>query len=335
MKFFKPYKSYIKTLISASLCVCAVSVSGAEKTVQLVLWRGETDAERGFMDYLKEQNDLDINFVISNANKDKTSIAGFVDDINANQPDLVYSFGTTVSLKVAGSEVEGYQLDDIPLVFNIVSDPIGAGLVSSFDQHPRNLTGTSHLVPLQTQLNAIEDLGDFKHIGVFYNTEEKNSQLLVQKLDANLTKSKQFIFSTYAVDARDGAESLDSQIATLIKQAQLNGVDIIYLPSDSYLISNAKVLKDHASPKSLPIFSATEGPVKNGHALVGLVSTYYLVGKFAGFKAAQILRGKAAKDIPIETLKRFNFMTNMDVAKLTDFYPPATVLRSSVIYPER
>ena len=312
------------------LLVSTVSFAD-QKTVFMVLWRGETDAEQGFMDYLQSQKDLDIEFVITNANKDKTVVPGFVEQIRQQQPDLVYTFGTTVSLSVAGSQAAGDNLGDIPLVFNIVSDPIGAGLVTQFEEHHRNLTGASHLVPLTTQLNAIADLGEFSHIAVFFNQEEKNSQLQVSKLQSTLEESGQFKLTRFAIDS---SQPLLPQLTSYVDQAVKTGVDIFYLPSDSYMISNGALLADLARELGLPIFSATEGPVKSGHALVGLVSKYYLVGNFAGFKAAQILRGTPARDIPIETLKRFNFMVNMDVAKAVDFYPPATVLRNSVIYPQ-
>ncbi|MCY3769738.1 MAG: ABC transporter substrate-binding protein [Gammaproteobacteria bacterium] len=321
----------VKPIIGLLLLLVSTVGFADPKTVFMVLWRGETDAERGFMNYLQSQNDLDIEFVITNANKDKATIPGFVEQIRQQQPDLVYTFGTTVSLSVAGSQAAGDNLGDIPLVFNIVSDPIGAGLVTRFEQHDRNLTGASHLVPLATQLNAIADLGEFSHIAVFFNQEEKNSQLQVNKLQSILDESKQFKLTRFAIDSD---RPLLPQLTSYVDQAVKTGVDIFYLPSDSYMISNGELLADLAGKLGLAIFSATEGPVKSGNALVGLVSKYYLVGNFAGFKAAQILRGTPAKDIPIETLKRFNFMVNMDVAKAIDFYPPATVLRNSAIYPQ-
>ena len=83
----------------------------------------------------------------------------------------------------------------------------------------------------------------------------------------------------------------------------------------------------------LPTFSATEG-VLNASApiLTGLVSSYYAIGQFAGFKASQVLaQGIRARDIPIETLTRYSFIVRMDVAKALAFLPPVSLFNHATI----
>ena len=66
--------------------------------------------------------------------------------------------------------------------------------------------------------------------------------------------------------------------------------------------------------------------------LTGLVSSYYTIGQFAGFKAEQILgRGVRARDIPIETLTRYSFIVRMEVAKALGFLPPVSLFNHAVI----
>jgi len=65
------------------------------------------------------------------------------------------------------------------------------------------------------------------------------------------------------------------------------------------------------------------------------VSHYYNVGLFAGFKAEKILlRSTRAGDIPIETLKRFSFLVNMETARKINFYPPVMILKFAEIIKE-
>jgi len=82
-----------------------------------------------------------------------------------------------------------------------------------------------------------------------------------------------------------------NRLAIRFKKA---GVSMLYLPSDSLVISNAKMLVTAIQQTGIPVFSATETPIRKGGALIGVVSNYWVVGQFAGFKALEILRDHRA-----------------------------------------
>jgi len=307
-----------------------------QKVIYMALFRGVTEAEQGFMDYLNSQVGLDVTYVFADAESDRENVANFPEDIRRIKPDLIYTFGTTVTLTIAGTEADANANDnitDIPIVFNIVADPVGAGLVNQMNNPSgRNLTGTSHLVPIPTQVNAIQELGEFKHIGVLYNANEQNSILQVKNIQQVIESG------TTGMDITSFAIDSDVDPAVAIRQAVSRAgdmnVDILYLPSDSYLIANGELIAVAASAEQIPIFSATDGPVQAGHALAGLVSKYYLVGQFAGFKALQILQGAQVSEVPIETLTKFNTVINLDMADKVDYYPPVNLLLNATLYRE-
>jgi putative ABC transport system substrate-binding protein len=104
--------------------------------------------------------------------------------------------------------------------------------------------------------------------------------------------------------------------------------DFIYLPSDSSLIERAATIVGMASGAKIPVISATEGPIRDDGALVGLVSNYYNVGAFAAHKAEQILVGRQpVGQLPIETLQRFALVVNMTTAIQLGIYPPLDLIR--------
>jgi putative tryptophan/tyrosine transport system substrate-binding protein len=81
-------------------------------------------------------------------------------------------------------------------------------------------------------------------------------------------------------------------------------------------------------PSSSWRVSATEGPIREDGALMGLVSNYANAGAFPGYKAEQILRGKeAVRNIPIETLQRFTLLVNMTTAVQLGVYPPLDLIK--------
>ena len=83
-----------------------------------------------------------------------------------------------------------------------------------------------------------------------------------------------------------------------------------------------------ATAARIPVISATEGPIRDDGAFVGLVSNYYNAGAFAAHKAEQILVGKQrAGQLPIETLQRFALVVNMTTAVQLGIYPPLDLIR--------
>ena len=82
----------------------------------------------------------------------------------------------------AGKVDPAVHVTDIPVVFNIVADPVGAGLAPAFAATGRNLTGVSHLVPMADQLKAMQRFRQVTKLGVIYNVSEPNSRLAVAQL---------------------------------------------------------------------------------------------------------------------------------------------------------
>ncbi|MFA9460246.1 ABC transporter substrate-binding protein [Thiohalorhabdus methylotrophus] len=296
-------------------------------TIFMVLWRGMTDAERGFQAYFRE-NDIPVKYIVRNAAKDLDRLEGIREEIKRVRPDLVYTFGTTVTSRIAGTarrEHADKYVTDIPVVFNIVADPLGAGLTRSLERTGRNLTGTSHSVPLSSQLKTLRRIEPVEKLGALYNPLERNSALAVQEL-ARLARERGMEFHSVNVRVRD-AKPQRSSISHKVAALAEKGVRFVYLPSDSFLISNAEAVVQAIHDRGMITFSATEGPISDAGAFVGIVSLYFNVGKFAGHKAARILvDGKDPASIPIETLERYTILVNMRTARKLDYFPPVPVL---------
>lgn len=328
-------KVLIAALLAAATVAPALAADEGKYQVYMALWRGVTDAERGFMAYFKE-NGIPVEFIMRNAEEDKTRIPGFVEEVKQTRPDLVYTFGTTMTVMMAGRHGEqdpARHVSEVPVVFNIVADPLGAKLSGEMAGTGRNLTGASHTVPLETQVAAIATLGEFKTIGAIYNPLEANSRLAVDKLEA-LFQGKGVKVVRGAVPVENDRPVLE-RIPEVVARFAAEGVDLAYLPSDSFLISNAAEVVEKIHNAGIPTFSATESPIRKGGALIGIVSNYFTVGKFAGFKARQILEGRPAGEVPIETLAKYTFLVNLDTMRALRYYPPVTVLQFAEVIGQR
>jgi putative ABC transport system substrate-binding protein len=312
-------------LLTAALAAGALAQTKSF-TVMLIMFRGATPAEQGFTDYLKSR--LPVRFIMHDANGARAKVKEFVAEAKSQRVDLIYTFGTSVTLDTVGALNKtdpDIHAVDIPVVFNIVADPVGAGLASAWAATGRNLTGVSHLVPMPDQLRAMERFGKVRKLGVIYNSLEANSLLAVEQLRQH---ADQFQYELIEAPLRSGQRPDDSEIGEAMRRLIESKPDFVYLPSDSSLIERASAIIGPATAARVPVISATEGPIRHDGALMGLVSNYANAGAFAGYKAEQILLGKTPVErIPIETLQRFTLVVNMKTAVQLGVYPPLDLIK--------
>src|SRR5262249_24969208 len=149
-----------------------------------ITYRGRTEVEDGFDDYLAS-NGVAVELTERDAAKDVARIPGFVEEIRQAKPDLVYTWGTPVTLGVAGrydAPDKAKFITDIPIVFALVASPEGSGLVADRAKPGRNITGAVHVVPTDTQLRAMRSYRPIERLGVLYTATEQNSVSIVEEL---------------------------------------------------------------------------------------------------------------------------------------------------------
>ncbi len=318
-----------RVLLLALGCALAAPALATEAphTVMMLLYRGVTEAEKGFMDYLKSR--IPVEFVLRDAGADGVKIEEFVREAKRIRPTLVYTFGTTVTLAAVGrvGKVEPERhITDIPVVFNIVADPVGAGLARGFVATGRNLTGVSHLVPLTAQLMTMQRVRPVKRLGVVYNPHEANSVLSIKQLKQH-ADTYGYTLIDVALTTKAGTKVTSIDVASAVRAVLNASPDFIYLPSDSSLIQQAAAIVGPSKAAGVPIISATESPIRREGALMGLVSSYYNAGTYAGYMAEQIIVGKkSAGSIPVDTLQRFTLLMNMSSATELGVYPPLDLI---------
>lgn len=311
---------------SKPFLVRSANAQRSSHLVMLILFRGQTAAEEAFMLYLKER--LPVEFLIRDIDGDRTKIRQFLNEARQRRVDLVYTFGTTVTQEVVGvlgSVDRNRHLVDIPVVFNIVADPVGAGLADGLAPTGRNVTGVSHLVPLRDQISAMQRFATIRKLGVIYNVAEVNSLLAVVQLRqlANILE-----YELVEAPLGTGHRPSTTEIEQAMERMLSGRPDFVYLPSDSSMIANAQTIVRLATAAKVPVISATESPIYEAGALVGMVTKYVNAGAFAGYKAEQILlKRQAVGAIPIERLQRYSLVINMNAAAQLGIYPPLDLLR--------
>lgn len=301
----------------------AANRAGRPPRIYAITFRGMTDVERGFEEYFAQRK-IPVEMIYRDLNRDPTRMPGFLEEIRALKPDLVYTWGTSVTLGVVGPHdaVQPSHISDIPVVFTLVAAPVLAKIAPDLKSSRRNVTGVTHVAPTQAQVKAMADYRPFDAVGVLYTPTEKNSVVVLEEL-RRLGKERGFrtVERTFRLDANKKPSAEGA--ADLVREIKDGGAQWLYLPPDSFLGTLAEgVIIPAAMDVRLPTFASTEQLMQAG-ALSGLVSRYHSIGQFTAFKAEQIVMGKLAPaDIPIETLKRFSFQVRMPVAQRLQLPPP-------------
>ena len=323
-------------LLAALLCLGLALLAGSPAwaadapqkpfRIYMALWRGWEEAAQGFKDYFTNQN-IPVELIIRDAGQDKAKLAEFVAEAKRLKVDLVFTWGTTVTEEMLGryDEVDpANHIADIPAVFAIVSQPLG-GVVPSLTSSGRNITGTTYLVPTETQMNLIQSYRPIKRLGVVFNPLERNARVAIDELTA-IGEKVGFTVATSAVEVEDGKPK-PASIPSKVAEMKAAGVDFLYIPPDTFLNVNRDILTGAALDLGIPTFAAGENPVLTSKALFGGVYRYYTVGQLTAYKAEQILvHHVKPQDIPIDAPKRLSIIINMQVVRQLGIYPPMTLL---------
>ena len=101
-------------------------------------------ATKGFKQALKDKG-IKAKYDEQNAEADMNNTQTIAKNFVGNKVDLIFANATPSAVSALNAT------KDIPIVFTSVTDPIGAGLVKSFDQPGKNITGTTDNHPDATK----------------------------------------------------------------------------------------------------------------------------------------------------------------------------------------
>jgi len=306
--------------------------------IVMVTYRGWTDTDQGFKDYF-ESHRIPVELTVLDAEREQYRLTDFVQEIKELHPDLVYTWGTAVTLGILGrydTPVPEAFVRDIPAVFANVSYPVQSGLVPSLQGSGRAITGSTYLVPLEVQLRAIRSYRPLSVLGVIYNPKETNSLNVVEQLRTLAAGDDGFRLVERPVTLDVVGRPLPDSLPGLVTEVAQAGAEFLYIPPDSFLSRHKLALTAAAVDAHLPTFAAAEGTLEESRAMMGLISRYYNIGKLTAHLATRILVGQEdPASIPIASLARYSLVLNMDVIRELAFYPPIDLLQISEIEDSR
>lgn len=319
----------LKAALVAACAAFAPAAQAAEHNVHMVVWRGCEEACNAFIRYF-EDRDLPVAVQVTDVARDKEKLSLIQSQLKKERPDLVVTWGTSVSRGILGTQAEyGAQsaLGDIPAIFMIVADPVGSDLVESYGATDRPMiSGVRNRVPEDVQLRLLFEYHHPARLGVLNDPGELNSELNTEKLRQIADELEfQLVEELYEASA-DGTVDA-SQIPAAMARLKDRGAEAVYVGSSSYNLEHQDAFVAVATDLGLPVFSAYTKMVRTGGALMAVGTSYANVGRLAATQAEEVLLdGKKPGDLPVKSLNRYSVIVNMAQAKELEIYPPLSLL---------
>ena len=315
-------KSIASIMFAATLVVMVSCGGGGKKTVGIAKFVAHPalDAvEQGIIDEIKAAKP-DIEFDQQNSNADMATAAQIAQRFKERKVAVAVGIATPTAQALAN------QIKDRPVVYSVVTDPVSAGLVESMDKGGANVTGTSDLTPVRTQLDLLLSMAPVKRLGHLYASGEANSIALAAIV-------KQYC-QEKGIDYVEATVTNSSEVKSALLSIA-DRIDGLYLGNDNTVFSALSAVSEVTLAKKIPLMSADPSSAETIPVLAALGYDYYQMGRATGKIVVRILNGEKTKDIPgfLPTdPEALVLVLNQDVAaQIGVKLDPALVARAKVL----
>ena len=208
----------------------------------------------------------------------------------------------------------------IPIVFNIASDPVQAGLVASRERPGGNLTGISSMNPrlMAQRLGLLFELvPPTAKVGVFVNP---NNLFVAAASIADAEAAASATGRPIEVLSASSGEGIDAAFASLAGRQ----IGALIVSPDVLFSSRREQLVTLAARHRLPtIYSVRELPEAGGLMSYGPSLSHQF--RQAGIYTGRILNGEKPGDVPVIQSTEFEFVINLRTARALGIEVPPSL----------
>jgi len=278
---------------------------------------------------LAENQSWNLNIEVLKAEGSKNRAVDLLQDsVRQERPDMLVSIGSLASL--AAKEVLGGS--DVPILFCVVSDPVGTGLVSQISKPSgTNISGLVYSNRLNTRVEMAMRLlartryAEKVRIGVV--SSDYPAAILDMK---NLLEASKYYENieivSHTFSFRPGPQGMPEMLADFRK-----GLNAIREQIDVYWQVTGPLSEIEESAK---ILIETGIPVINGNtprsvelgALMAVVADNNSIANEIVAMTEQIFAGVDVATIPVTVPEKFNLYINLDTAKKMNITVPSHLL---------
>ena len=252
------------------------------------------------------------------AASDAALMQRFAKELIALQPDLILSHNTPTTASLL------QQTRTIPIVFVIVSDPVGSGFVASFPRPGGNITGFTNIEPTMAGkwLELLKEIApSVARVALLFNpATAPYAEYYLGPLKA---AAASLAVAAIAEPVRDAPE-LESVVAAHAREPNSG---LLVMP-DSFMNVHSADIVSLAARHRLPAVYPFHFFARGG----GLLS--YGNDLFDSFRRAagyvdRILKGEKPADLPVQAPVKFNLVINLKTARTLGLDVPPSLLATA------
>jgi putative tryptophan/tyrosine transport system substrate-binding protein len=236
---------------------------------------------------------------------DPDRIRSLAKELVGLRPDAIFCMPTLAASGLAP------ETRTIPIVFAVVGDPIGSGLVTSYVRPGGNITGFASFDPAISGkwVQILKEIAPrTERVVLLFNpTTAMVFQFLVPGFEAAVSSSGVQV-SESPVHEKDEIEKV------LAAQARTPGGGLIVMP-DVFNVKNRDLIIALAARYSIPAIYFNPAFFVRSGGLIGYNDDYFEEARLAAGYIDRIIRGGNIADLPVQAPTKYQLMINLKTAK--------------------
>src|SRR5262245_3807567 len=249
------------------------------------------------------------------AHNDNSKLPELAADLVRRRVAVIVTPGSTPSALAAKAATTS-----IPIVFSVGTDPVEVGLVANFYRPGGNVTGITSLNSelAAKRLGLLHDLlPNALRVAVLVNPSNPNADSLAKDTQAAGLAIGQQIEILAARTARD----IDAAFASLVQKR----AEALLVSPDPLLDNRRAQIVTLATYHRLPTIYSFRENVEIG-GLMSYGSSAADRDRSTGVYAGRILKGEKPAELPVMRASKFEFLINLQTARVLGLDIPATLL---------
>jgi putative ABC transport system substrate-binding protein len=234
-------------------------------------------------------------------------------DFVESKVNLIVTWGTTTAIEAKRAT------STIPVVFTVVGDPVGSGLVASLARPAGNVTGlsTQHADTAGKRLGLLREvLPNLSRLAIMSNESNPGPLEEMREIESLARKLGIELFEQ---DIRQPSD-IETAVSSVQGRAQA-----LYVTADALFNTNRVRIVTATLGARLPTMHGFREIVAAG-GLMSYAPDYLDLFRRAGDYVDKILHGANPADIPVEQPTKFELVVNLITAKALGLTVPPTVL---------
>lgn len=284
------------------------SYAAETKHIVILSWFNDGSAEDGFRDGIISRN-IDARFYTFGSNRDMGVLEKQLAFIDKLPKDLIYANG----LLAASALIKRFP--ETPIVFIVEDDPVKNDIIASKWRTMTNATGIDVSIPLLEELLELKAVRNFE---VIYFLDGSQTNKSAEKFREMKRLGKYLKFDLFLIK---DIKNIKKHMLKPFNKAK----------SAAYLAGSVSSETGTGIKKlNIPVMAEKPEMVVKGYGMIATVVDMYRAGRLLSDKAAAVLSGETASEIPVQTIRYFRLVVNLAEAERINEDVPLELLLTAL-----